>query len=51
MLQKVHVEVIPILHRFLYAQFKDVAEIAGGIKPKIHYRISYAEGENKEGKA
>lgn len=40
-------EVILILHCFLYAQLKDVGEIAGGIKPKIHYRISNAEGEYK----
>lgn len=47
MLQEVHVEVVLILHRFLYAQLEDVGEIAGGIKAKIHYRISYTEGENK----
>lgn len=46
-LQEVHVEVVLTLHCFLYAQLKDVGEIAGGIKPQIHYRISNAECENK----
>lgn len=43
-LEEVHVEVILILHCFLYAQLKDVGEIAGGIKPEIHYRIANAAG-------
>lgn len=39
-LQEVHVEVVLTLHRFLYAQLKDVGEVAGGIKPQIYHRIS-----------
>ena len=49
-LQEVHVEVILTLHRFLYAQLEDVGEVAGGIKPKIHYRIPNAEREYKREK-
>lgn len=49
-LQKVHVEVVLALHRFLYAQLKDVGEIAGGVKPQIHYRISNAGREHRGGK-
>lgn len=43
MLQEVHVEVILTLNSFLYAQLEDVGEVAGGIKPQIHDRISDAE--------
>lgn len=49
-LQEVHVEVVLTLHCFLYAQLKDVGEVAGGIKPQVHYRISNAEWENKREK-
>lgn len=41
-------EVIVALHRLLYAQLKDVGEITGGIKPKINYRVSNAEGVTKQ---
>lgn len=41
-------EVIVALHRLLYAQLKDVGEITGGIKPKINYRVSNAEGVIKQ---
>lgn len=47
-LQEVHVEVIVTLHRLLYAQLKDVGEITGGVKPKINYRVSNAEGATKQ---
>lgn len=46
-LKEVHVEVILTLHCFLYAQLKDVGEVAGGIKPQINYRISNTESEYK----
>lgn len=44
-LQKVHVEIVLTLHSFLYAKLKNVGEVAGGIKPQIHYRISNTESE------
>lgn len=50
MLQEVHVEVILTLHSFLNAQLEDVGEVAGGIKPQIHYRISNAGFGYKKGK-
>lgn len=46
-LQQVHVEVILALHRLLYAQLKDVGEVAGGVKAQVYDRISNAE-EKKE---
>lgn len=44
-LQKVHVEIVLTLHGFLYAQLKNVGEVAGGIKPQIHNRIPNTERE------
>lgn len=42
-------EVVLILHSFLYAQLEDVGEIAGGIKAEIYHRISNARADT-EGK-
>lgn len=47
MLKEVHVKVILTLHSFLCAQLKDVAEVAGGIKPQINHRVSNTEEEHR----
>lgn len=44
-LQEVHVEVVLTLNSFLYSQLEDVGEVAGGVKPQVHYRIPNAKCE------